>query len=80
MADSLYGYDTRLKSALKAVERSSALSRQKKRLIVRYKDEMLANGLSKGRAARLTYYLIKIGEWLPCECEDADRATMIGRV
>jgi len=76
MADSLYDLDRRLRTVIEKAKKSNTLSRRKKQLILQYKDEMLANGLSKGRAARFTYYLIRLAEWLPCEFEDADKETI----
>lgn len=42
MVDSLYDHDLRLQQAIKSVKRSPHLSTRKKRLVLRYKDEMLA--------------------------------------
>lgn len=76
MADSLYNVERRMTRVIENVKTSASLSDRKKQLILEYKDEMLANGLSKGRAVRFTYYMIRLAEWLPCEFEEADLATI----
>ena len=76
MTDSLYDFDKVLQRALGTVKKKTSLSAAKKQLILEYADEMLANGLSKGRAARFAYYLAKLGEWLPCEFDEADIPVM----
>ena len=76
MSDCLYDYDKVLQRAIDRVSLAEGLSERKKQLVLAHKDEMLANGISKGRAARFTYYVAKLGEWLPCEFEEADLATI----
>ena len=75
MSDCLYDYDRVLERAISRVLSSPGLSERKKELVLAHKDEMLVNGISKGRAARFMYYVAKLGEWLPCEFEEADLAT-----
>jgi len=72
MAESLYDFDRRLAQVIEKVKCSRTLSEEKKHRILEYKDEMLTNGLSKGRAARFTYYMVRLAEWLPCSFEEAD--------
>ena len=72
MSDCLYDYDQILQRAINRVLSAPGLSERKKQLVLAHKDEMLVNGISKGRAARFTYYVAKLGEWLPCEFEEAN--------
>jgi len=76
MAESLYDTDRQLRRAVASLERLPGLSARKKQLVLDFKDEMLANGISKGRVARFVYYLRKLGQWLDCEFEEADLAAI----
>ncbi|HUW31079.1 MAG TPA: site-specific integrase, partial [Planctomycetota bacterium] len=72
MTESIYDMEKRLERVVRSVKANPSLTRRKKQLILRYKDEMLVNGLSTGRAVRFTYYVLKLGTWLPCEFKDAN--------
>ncbi len=72
MEESIYDKDGQLQCAVSKINRLDSISTRQKELILAYRDEMFANGLSKGRVARFLYYLTRIAEWLDCEFEDAD--------
>lgn len=76
MAESLYNLDRQLQRALDRVRETPTLSAVKKQRILDFAEEMLLLGLSKGRVTRLTYYLRRLGEWLPGDFEAADLAAI----
>ena len=73
MKVSIHNYEGRLTGALRTLSRARTSSRNKD-LIIRFKDHCLLTGLTKARAIRYIYYLIKISQWLGTDFESASRS------
>lgn len=73
MNESIHNYDSKMKAVLNKLNNNSSISQRNKDLILKFKEDCFANGLSKGRAIKYIYHLKKLNEWLGKNFEDATR-------
>jgi len=69
-------HDRMLASAVRRIRASAELSPVNRRLLLAYVDEMISQGLSKGRVYRLTQYLVQLARWVGGDFPDADLAAI----
>lgn len=72
MEEKIADYKQRLESTLKKIE-ASPLSVSNRSVILGFIDECFVQGLSKGRAVRYAYYLLKLAEWLGKDFKEAKK-------
>lgn len=73
MTESIHNYELRMRALLNKLKNNRSISKGNKELILGFKEECFANGLSKGRVIKYIYYLIKLSEWLGMDFEDASK-------
>ena len=73
MKESIHNYERRFKSVLNKLNNDSSISKKNKLLILKFKEDCFANGLSTGRATKYIYHLIRLNRWLNKNFEDATK-------
>jgi len=71
MNETIHNYEIRMKSVLNKLKDNNSIPERDKEIILRFKEECFAYGLSKARAIKYIYHLIKLREWLGIDFEDA---------
>ena len=71
MNETIHNYEIRMRSVLNKLKDNNSIPERDKEIILRFKEECFANGLSKARAIKYIYHLIKLREWLGIDFEDA---------
>ena len=73
MKESIHNYEAKMISTLNGLKYNRSISERNKEVILRFKDEAFANGLSKGRVIKYIYDFTKLSEWLGKDFEDATK-------
>lgn len=73
MNETIHNYEIRMKSVLNKLKNNNSIPERDKEIILRFKEECLANGLSKARAIKYIYHLIKLREWLDIDFKDVTK-------
>jgi len=73
MKESIHNYELIMKSLLNKLENNNSISYRDKELILRFKDDCFAKGLSTARVVKYVYHLIRLNEWLSKDFEDATK-------
>jgi site-specific recombinase XerD len=71
----LYDYKGRLEHVLK-ITRKAKTSNNNKQILIRYKDDYIANGFSIARAVRVSYDLLRLARLLEKDFDKADAEDM----
>jgi hypothetical protein len=63
MAQSIHDYDGRLRSVIRRI-RAAPIGQKNRSLILKFEEECVVNGLSKGRIVKYLYYMLRLAKWM----------------
>ena len=63
MAQSIHDYDGRLRSVVRRI-RAAPIGQKNRSLILKFEEECVVNGLSKGRVVKYLYYMLRLAKWM----------------
>ena len=73
MEETIHDYETRMMSALNTLKNDDSIPEEDKDIIFRFKENCIANGLSKARALKYIYLLKRLRDWLDMDFERATK-------
>jgi integrase/recombinase XerD len=83
MSHDIHNYERQIAGEMRLIEKSTSIPETNKNAIFRFKDDSLAEGISKGRIARYLWDLKTLSTWLNMEFERAtkeDIKRMLGKL